>query len=209
MSARTLRLIVASLLAVALCPVVQARGGFGGAHGGFGGIGRGSARFGTLPPLTGGLPGARVRLVGRGFSRGSRFDHRQGYGLGYGYWGYGDYGEPYVEDPQAQVIVLRDEQASKPAPAHVVDPKLIEVPGSVEKTRQPTPPTVLVWRNGQREEVKEYAISGSFLYDYSKPRASRRISLDDFDLEATERVNQQRGVQFLIPASPSEVTVRF
>jgi len=92
----------------------------------------------------------------------------------------------------------------------VVEPKLIEVPAAVEKTpRQPSLPTVLVWRNGQREEVQEYAISGAFLYDYSKPRASRRISLDDLDLEATERANQQRGVQFLIPASPSEVTVRF
>jgi len=207
MSARTLLLISASTLALVVCPVAQARGG-GVARGGFGGIGRGGARFGGIPPLAGGLPGARVRLVGRGFSHGSRFDRRQGYGLGY--WGYGDYVEPYVEDPQAQVIVLRDEQASKPAPAHVVEPKLIEVPGSVEKTRpQPTLPTVLVWRSGQREEVREYAISGAFLYDYSKPRASRRISLDDLDLDATERANQQRGVPFLIPASPSEVTVRF
>jgi len=209
MRARTLLLLSASLLALVVCPVAQARGG-GVGRGGFAGIGRGGARFGTLPPLTGGLPGARVRLVGRGFSHGSRFEHRQGYGLGYGYWGYGDYGEPYVEDRQAQVIVLRDEQVSKPAPAHVVEPKLIEVPGSVEKARpQPTLPTVLVWRSGQREDVREYAISGAFLYDYSKPRASRRIPLDDLDLEATERANHERGVQFLIPASPGEVTVRF
>jgi len=203
MTVRTLPAIAVSLLVLALVPASQARGGFRG-------IGPGGARFGTLPPLSRGLPGARVRPVGRGFSHGSRFELRRGYGLGYGYWGYGDYGEPYVEDPQGQVIVLRDEPASKPAPAHVVEPKLIEVPGSVEKTRpQPTLPTVLVWRSGQREEVKEYAISGAFLYDYSKPRASRRISLDDLDLEATEHANQQRGVQFLIPAGPSEVTVRF
>ena len=84
------------------------------------------------------------------------------------------------------------------------------MPAWVEKVwPQPTPPTVLVWRSGQHEEVREYAISGAFLYDYSKPRASRRISLDDLDLDATERANQQRGVPFLIPASPSEVTVRF
>ena len=55
----------------------------------------------------------------------------------------------------------------------------------VRRERASTLPTVLVWRSGRREEVKQYAISGSFLYDYTKPRASRRISLDELDLDAT------------------------
>jgi len=201
MTVRTLPAIAVSFLVLALVPASQARGGFRG-------IGPGGTRFGTLPPLTGGLPGTGIRPLGRGFSRG-RFGFREGFWPWYG-WGYADFDEPYLEEGrQPPVVVLREEPQARPA-AHVVEPKLIEVPAAVEKTpRQPSLPTVLVWRNGQREEVQEYAISGAFLYDYSKPRASRRISLDDLDLEATERANQQRGVQFLIPASPSEVTVRF
>ena len=202
MTMRTLPAIAVSLLVLVLVPASQARGGFRG-------IGSGGARFGTLPPLSGGLPGTGIRPFGRGFSR-ERFGFREGFWPWYG-WGYGDFDEPYLEEsPRPPVILLRDDAQARSAPAHVVEPKLIEVPATVEKTpRQPSLPTVLVWRNGQREEVKEYAISGAFLYDYSKPRASRRISLDELDLEATERANQQRGVQFLIPASPTEVTVRF
>ncbi|MFZ3210678.1 MAG: hypothetical protein WA188_04120 [Terriglobales bacterium] len=133
--------------------------------------------------------------------------------------GYADFDEPYYDEPnyeeapQPELIVPPGvppvyERASTTAPVHGLPPKLIELPASSEKP-QPALPTVLVWRNGQREEIQQYTISGPFLYDYSKPRAARRISLDDLDLDATEHVNQQRGVQFLIPASPSEVTVRF
>ena len=124
---------------------------------------------------------------------------------------YADFPEFYIaEASQPQVVVLREEREQTPAAISVVQPKLIELPASSEKPRpQVALPTVLVWRSGQREEVKQYAVNGSFLYDYTRPRAARRISLDDLDLGATEFANQQRGVQFLIPASPSEVTVRF
>ena len=191
---RTLVGIVVSLLALGLGAAGQVRGG------GLGGI----------PPLSRGLPATGVRSLGRGFFSGSRFAHRRSFWPGYAI-GYADFGEPYVEEaPQPQVIVLREERDYAPAPASVVQPKLIELPASADKARpEAAPPTVLVWRNGQRDEVRQYAVIGSFLYDYTRPRAARRIALDDLDLDASEHANQQRGVQFLIPASPSEVTVRF
>jgi len=174
--------VAVSLLALVLGAAGQSRGG-GLRGGGFG-----------------------VRAPGRGFSSAGRFDQRRGFWPWYGL-GYADYSEPYYEAPPPQVFPPPFPELV--APVAVVQPKLIEVPGSVDKAPQPTQPTVLVFRNGQREDVKEYAMSGPYLYDYTKPRAARRISVDDLDLEATERANQQRGVQFLIPTSPSEVTVRF
>jgi len=156
-----------------------------------------------------GLPGMGVGPMGRGFVSGARLGYGQRSWPWYG-MGYADFDERYFEEaPLPEVIAPAvDERAKTPAPVSMMQPKLIELPAAREKP-QPTLPTVLVWRNGQREEINQYTISGSFLYDYTKPRASRRISLDDLDLDATERANQQRGVQFLIPASPSEVTVRF
>jgi len=188
---RRLMAIAASLLALTLGVAGQPRGG----------------GLGSIPGLPGGLPGTGVRGMGRGFFPGGRNRFGRGFWPWYGV-GYADFDEPYVEEvPQPPVIVERE---LVPAPARSVQPKLIEVPGSVEKARaEAAMPTVLVWRNGGREEVKQYAVIGSFLYDYSKPRAARRIPLDQLDLEASERANQQRGVQLLIPASPSEVTVRF
>lgn len=192
MGVRTAPAIVAGLLALGLGAAAQPRGG-----------GRGG-----IPPLAPGLPRAGVRPIGRGFFPRARFGYRRGFWPWYGV-GYADFEEPYFEEPPRPQVNVADEERDH-TPASVMQPKLIELPASVEKTPpRPALPTVLVWRNGQREEVKEYAIAGSFLYDYTKPRASRRIPLDDLDLDATASANQQRGVQFLIPAGPSEVTVRF
>ena len=149
-----------------------------------------------------GLTGPVARPVGRPGGR-------LGYGRNIWPWygvGYADSSEPYYEEaPLPQVLPPIPEPVSPP-----VQPKLIELPAVVQKTpAQPALPTVLVWRNGQQEEVRQYTISGPFLYDYTKPRAARRVALDDLDLDATERANQRRGVPFLLPSSPSEVTVQF
>ena len=160
-------------------------------------------------PRGGGLPGIGAGRMGRGFLSGARFGHRRDYSPWYGS-GYGDYSEPYYEEAPPPPMILPPIDEPNAAAPPLMQPKLIELSASVQKTpQQPSLPTTLVWRNGQREEIKQYTISGPFLYDYSKPRALRKIQLDDLDLDATERANQVRGVEFLIPASSSEVTVRF
>lgn len=58
-------------------------------------------------------------------------------------------------------------------------------------------PTVLVFRDGHREDIANYAIMGSTLFVLSGPRA--RIPVAELDIPATERVNQDRGVDFKIP----------
>ncbi|MGZ4816761.1 MAG: hypothetical protein ACXVZV_15200 [Terriglobales bacterium] len=45
-----------------------------------------------------------------------------------------------------------------------------------------------------------YAIVGDMLYDLSGPIA-RKIKLSDVDLAQTVQLNEQRGVEFNIPAS--------
>jgi hypothetical protein len=68
---------------------------------------------------------------------------------------------------------------------------------------QPAPdqqPTVLVFRNGHTEEVKNYAIVGDTLFDFSGDHR-RRVSLYDLDLPATQRKNDERGVDFRLPVS--------
>lgn len=150
-------------------------------------------------------------LSGTGVGSLGRAGGRPGYGRNVWPWygaGYADFSQPYYEEaPPPQVLPPIPEPALPPP---TVQPKLIELPAVIQKApAQPALPTVLVWRNGQQEEVKQYTISGPFLYDYTKPRAARRVALDDLDLDATERANQRRGVQFLMPSSPSEVTVQF
>jgi hypothetical protein len=65
------------------------------------------------------------------------------------------------------------------------------------------PPTVLVFRNGHREETQNYAIVGEMLWSFNSQR-TERVLLASLDLPATEKANLERGVDFHIPESNSE-----
>jgi hypothetical protein len=61
------------------------------------------------------------------------------------------------------------------------------------------PSTVLIFKDGHQEEISNYAIVGSTLYDLSDGR-SKKVQLADLDLSATVKENDQRGVEFQLPA---------
>jgi hypothetical protein len=86
--------------------------------------------------------------------------------------------------------MMREDQAvhaSRGAPA--------EPPAGAE---QKPPTTLLVYRDGHQVEVQEYAIQGQTLWVFSD-QATRRVPLADLDLAATERLNGERGVEFVPP----------
>jgi hypothetical protein len=62
------------------------------------------------------------------------------------------------------------------------------------------PRTVLVFKDGRQLEVMNYAIVGTALYDLSDGR-TRKVALGDLDLAATTKQNDERGVDFQVPAS--------
>lgn len=93
------------------------------------------------------------------------------------------YREDYTE--RRQELEPDTKSIPKPEPPPVVD----------------QPPTVLVFKDGHQLEIANYAIVGSTLYDLSKgPR--RKIALADLDLAATTKQNDDRGVDFQVPAAP-------
>ena len=62
-------------------------------------------------------------------------------------------------------------------------------------------PAVLVYRDGHRDEAQNYAVLGQTVWVFGE-QGSRRIALADLDLEATKRLNDERGVEFVSPHSP-------
>jgi hypothetical protein len=58
---------------------------------------------------------------------------------------------------------------------------------------------VLIFKDGHQVEVANYAIVGATLYDLSGGR-SKKIQLAELDLPATVKENDQRGVEFQLPA---------
>jgi hypothetical protein len=99
-----------------------------------------------------------------------------------------------VESLTDEVESLREEQASRqdlhPYP---VAPQAAVQEGPV--------PTILVYRDGHQGEVQNYAILGQTLWVFAG-RTTRRISLADLDLQATNKLNIERGVDFISPDSP-------
>ncbi len=61
-------------------------------------------------------------------------------------------------------------------------------------------PTLLIYKDGRQQEVGNYAIVGSTLFDLT-PGHPRKIALADLDLEATRKQNDDRGIVFQLPLS--------
>lgn len=74
------------------------------------------------------------------------------------------------------------------------------------------PPAVLVFRDGRQEEISSYTIVSGTIYsqaDYWTSGAwTRKIQVADLDVPATMKVNQERGLTFVLPSGPYEVIMR-
>src|ERR1039457_1515732 len=90
---------------------------------------------------------------------------------------------PPADDTRAEV-------APPPPTAH-------EQP-STARDAQPREPTVLVFRDGHRQEVGNYAIMGQTVYVLDDH--TQKISLADLDVPATVKANDDRGMEFKVPA---------
>jgi len=85
---------------------------------------------------------------------------------------------------------LREEQRARPAPPSS---------GQAKATAQlEGPTTVLVFRDGKRSEVHNYAITGKTLWIFNE-RQARKILLSDLDVPATQAANAENGVEFSLP----------
>ena len=58
--------------------------------------------------------------------------------------------------------------------------------------------TVLVYKDGHKEEVSNYAIVGDQLFDFSNG-GHRKIAVADLDVTATTKANDAKGVDFQLP----------
>lgn len=60
--------------------------------------------------------------------------------------------------------------------------------------------TVLVFRDGHRLQVRNYAIVGNQVYNFSDS-GPRKIAVSDLDVAATSQVNDDRGIIFRLPTA--------
>ena len=155
----------------------------------------------NLPPRSrsGGFghnPGFRNGFGDRGFRR-----HRYpGYVYYYGPY-YGSYGWDYPYDYYSSDAY----QQQDPPVVAAVDPRLREDEqwSLPQATAPPAAPeeqeaTLLVFRDGHQQEIRNYAIVGPMLWDFGA-KGTHKIPLSDLDLDTTRKLNDERGVEFVLP----------
>jgi hypothetical protein len=161
----------------------------------------------------------RNRDRDRRFRFGARWNHCYGYGCGWGYaypylWGgidpywWGD-DSSYDQDQQDQIDManrmnaqsleeqqMRKQQDDPPGNQDAFARSM--PPAAPQANVQPAPATVLVFRDQHKMEVQNYAIVGQTLWNFT-PQRTQKIPLSDLDLQATVKVNDERGIEFRLP----------
>jgi len=203
----TLVLVVAFLLAL---PAAAQRGGIGMPGG------LGYAGF-----AHGGFPAGRAR----GYARGIAY-----FGDPYLYTGYPT--ETFIATPPQFVATQPAALSATPIQTNS-EPLIIELQGDqyVRRANGPqneAPPAdyaattsakpdrprpVLVYADGHREEIPDYAIADGVIYVhgnyYTNGYWTKHIPLSTLDLPATVQANQQRGAKFMLPSAPNVVIASF
>ncbi len=136
--------------------------------------------------------------------------HPRASGIYYGVPYYGYYGNGYYDnDTEAEsyapeqennvgptIFERRGGYVAPPAPERQAEVSAAAPPP--EDAAEPTP-TVLVFKDGHQLEVENYAIVGATLYDLTEGHR-RKVALSDLDLTATAKQNDDRGIDFHLPA---------
>lgn len=152
---------------------------------------------------------------------------------------YADYPVAPVEIPP-QFVIVQPTPAAETQPEAKSEPLMIELQGnryvrfggrqqSVERgnnsppdyaeadarsTQHPAelPPAVLIFKDGHREQVPEYAIIGSTIYAsgdfWQSGHWTKNIQVSALNIPATIQANREAGIRFSLPSAPNQVITR-
>jgi transcription elongation GreA/GreB family factor len=91
---------------------------------------------------------------------------------------------------QDRVRRLEDQRASASTPR----------PPQYQGQVNPTSPIVLIFRDKHTQQAQNYAIVGQTIWLFNEQRATK-IPLSEIDIAATQKANEERGLDFQVPTS--------
>ncbi len=128
------------------------------------------------------------------------------YGWNYG-WNYpiDGYDPNAYQQPNQPVVVVVDPKSSddRYGDHSFNEERSSPPPQQAQAPPAPAPeqdPTLLVFRDGHKQEIRNYAIVGPMLWDFGA-KGTHKIPLSDLDLDTTRKLNDERGVDFVLPKS--------
>jgi hypothetical protein len=111
--------------------------------------------------------------------------------------------QPYPQATQPIVVVVDPKSSDERYGDHSFDEARSTPPPQAQPQAPPAPaqeqePTLLVFRDGHKQEIRNYAIVGPMLWDFGA-KGTHKIPLADLDLDTTRKLNDERGVDFILP----------
>jgi len=116
------------------------------------------------------------------------------------------YQQPVYQQPNQPVVIVVDPKSAEDRYGdHSFDEPRSAPPQQAQAQAPPAPaaeqePTTLVFRDGHKQDVKNYAIIGETLWAFG-PKGTHKIPLSELDLDSTRKLNDDRGVDFVLPKS--------
>ncbi|HXM09087.1 MAG TPA: hypothetical protein VN946_03965 [Terriglobales bacterium] len=225
---RWLYIATFSLILLSLPAWAQRRGGGGGAHFASGG-GHASASFHSpSASYRGGSYARGSSVIVRGGNPSYRRRAFYGSRFYYPYGGYYPYNGWYYDPLYSQGDYQADDQTADsyagsygPTPnpddsglrrdLESLNGKIDRLQADVEARNHPKagntePATALVFRDQHVEEVHNYAIAGGTLWVLNE-QAAKKIPLDQLDIAATTKANEDRGVDFQVPGPSLQLMI--
>ena len=107
--------------------------------------------------------------------------------------------------------------SSQPQSERATHPTTAVSPAIPRRTEAAEPPdnlpsAVLVFRDGHKEEIEKYVVSGTTIYTnadrWSTGSWTRKVQIAALNVPATLKLNQERGAKFRLPSGPNEVMIR-
>jgi hypothetical protein len=83
-------------------------------------------------------------------------------------------------------------------PVEDTRPETQSADADLPSAEPPPEPTLLIFKDGRKIEVVNYAIVGETFFDLT-PGHPRKVALADLDLDATEKQNDDHGIVFRLP----------
>jgi len=159
-----------------------------------------SGSFGRHPGFVNGFRNREFhRRVYPGFVGSYYWPYYSYYGWDYPYDYYSS--DAYQQQPYPQqptVVVIDPKSSDERYGDHSFDERSQARSQAPPAPPQEQDPTVLVFRDGHKQEIRNYAIVGQMLWDFGA-KGTHKIPLSDLDLETTRKLNDERGVDFVLP----------
>lgn len=119
-----------------------------------------------------------------------------------------------VSDTDSNAGTTTDAQSDRTEPSSPkpTAPMSNKRPQTIEPTPADLAPVVLVYRDGRREQIRDYTIADGIIYargDYwTDGYWTKKIQLAALNIPASMKASQDRGARFVLPASANEVVTR-